>query len=620
MFSGVDHKQWDDQSYAQLLEEKRPPHQVNFVQNKVLTLLGNFLQNEFEARYETELGVENDGALLLNSLYFQDKDRGDWKKAKRNFYLGGLVIRSAMEMYKDYKTTELGTVGMRYLNPNRYMFDPDWESDNINDNEYIPMFAWMKAPEIERIFGKKSEEVRAAKELYKSAVANQTDEGTIDKLVDTSPMFYDRVNNRYLVIQLLYKEYRTRQTLVDVEANKFLPQMNAEATRAMMAVRGGALKVISNQEVVIKVVTAAPGLSLSLKLEDGEHPVQIGRYPIFVWSALNLHGERQGVVDVLSDLQEIYNKRESTFTHWQTTDLNGAELVEEDFFVSPEELNNYENYKNVPGKTFKVKAGGLTQQREGISKRPRGTPPNDLHTSADRAFNMADSVSATPPAVSGGEGKSGESGRLFEAKRLQALVALEPLSQSMQDAEREITEAYFYMAKNTYSGAPRKIFNKQKNQVMFLNMPTNDGRVINDIATIQRMNVIITPSKSGVSVKRELLLKYKEALEVIQNPILHSYVEMLLVGVLPNIPENEIEMSKMLAKIFVDVQVGRTEAEKLQLQQAIQQIQSQGMPGQQGILPPGATPQEGGGFSAEGAAIPNQGGVPVDVNKQNQLR
>ena len=231
---------------------------------------------------------------------------------------------------------------------------------------------------------------------------------------------------------------------------------------------------------------------------------------------------------------------------------------------------------------------------------------------------MADLISSTPAPITGGTGKSGESGKLFEEKRLQALTALQPMSEALEDFERELGEAYFYLAKQVYSGAPRRIVNPKTKEILLLNVPTASGAIINDISKIQRHGIIISLAKSGVSVKRELLVKYIDALQVIQNPLLRTFVETQLVEVLPNLPDDVIEQGKKLSQIFLDVQIGRSMVEKAQLTQAMQQIGQ--FPQQGGPSLPGETPAEGGGISPEGAQIPPGGAVPVDVNNVNQLK
>ena len=618
MYSGLDHGQWDFEALQQLIEEHRPPHQVNFIQNKIDTLLGNFLQNPFDTTFESEVGMGNDASLLLQGLYLADKNRGFWEKGKRQFIRAGLIYRGIFEFFKDYRTDPQGRIGGRAGNPFRYMFDADWETDDINDNKIIWQYSWMDPEQIKFTFNKHVDEIDIAVEQWKQQKDARDEDQDLNLTADRRPEFSNMENGRYLVIQAMELERKVEQQLIDQDTLETLPQMSRENTQMMLNISGSRLKAVPNVVTTVKVVTTVPGLKYDLALEDGEHPLQIGRYPLFTWSAKNLNGRPHTPVDILADLQEQFNKNESSFTHWQTTATNGVEFIEEDFFVNNGEFERYQREGNIPGSKFLTNSGKLSQERAGIIGKPRDSAPNDFLVTADRKMQQGDTISATPPVISGGEGKSGESAKLFQEKKQQALTSQVPTTLDLQDKEAEMGEAYVYMVKQIYSGAPRKIKNIKTGTQLSLNMPTAEGPIINDVSQIPPHSVVITQGKSSVTVKSSLLDKYQEILGAIQNPLLHSYYEGKLNSVLPNIPDSDLEESKVLSDSFIELQVLRIEAEKAQLKQVVQPQQQQALAGPGGV--PGQTPAEGGGLSVDANKIPPEGGVPVDTNKVNQLR
>ncbi|MCH6573917.1 MAG: hypothetical protein IH795_01750 [Bacteroidetes bacterium] len=641
-FSGVDFKQWNPDALQVLINEKRAPHQINFLQKHIQSLAGNFYQNEFEVDFEPNTGASNDDTLLLKTLYLTDSNRGNWKKARRKLIRGGLIYRGTVEMYIDYKTDPRGSISLRYVNHRRILFDPDWSSDDINDNKHIPQVAWMTAEEIKRTYKTKSAEVDSAVALWKETQHQQGDDFGDEKEREASRSFYDNsefsnvINGKFLVIQTSRLERGFSSSIIDKKTGDKLPEMSEANTEAMMALRGESLKVVQDEYAKLRVTTIVPGLSKTLVLEDDKmHKIQNGRYQYHTWSAINLDGEVQGVVDVLKDIQEIYNKRESTFTHWQTTSANGAEFVEEDFFANPSEKDRYKLSKNKPGETYTVGAGKLSQSRMGIAVRPRGDMPSDLHVSADRAFQMAPEVGYSVPALSGGEGKSGESAKLFRDKRAQALVSLEPMTKSLQEFEEGLGEAYFYTTKPVYGKAPRIMTNFKTKDPLFLNIPTANGEIINNVNQIRRHDVIVTTSRNGETTRREILERYEEVLQVTSNPIYKSIIEKMMINYLPNIPESEVTAGEEAADTFIKLQISRVMVEiaqnkagvaqfTQQLEQIGQQAAAQIGGGEGGLPPgptaPGKTPGEGGGISVEGVQTATGAGTPVDVNNVNQLK
>jgi hypothetical protein len=643
MYTGLDYGQWEERAVTKLMAESRHPTQINITFNKVQTLAGGFVQDPYEGRFENDLGDNNDATLILNEMYFSDKDRCNWVKAKRLQYLAGLIHRGISEMYKDYRTDPLGAVGLRYVDPSKVIFDPEWASDNINDNERIFMVAWMSPKQIKDTYHKKSAAIKDA--IYKFEEyqqKSQTRDADVQKTFDDSSQYFDRLNGKYLVIQELSLEIIAKKKIIDSDEWKELPEMDEVNTAMMMALNRGNLKCVSEQFAKVKLMTVCP--SLDIVLEEGYHPMQIGRYPLFVWSMQNVHGDVLGAVDLMADLQTSLNKNVSTYTHWQSTRANGVEFFEDGFFLDPTTEKRYIEQGNIPGSKFKVSSGALSQSKPGIFSKTDKNSPDDLLITADRTVNFMDMVSATPAAITGGEGKSGESAKLFGEKRAQAMTALELTTQSLQDFERELTDAYFYAVKHVYGGAPRKIKNRKTGNIINLNVIDPSGEIINNVDAIPRHSVIVALSKSSVSMKRELLNTYNQALTVIQNPILRAYTERQMIKQIPNMPESDVAIAEDAAKLFEKLQTLRIEAESLQIQAGIKQLemQMQAPPAPPGGMPPGApgappgmnpndapatgpnrsgrTPAEGGGMSVEGANIPPTGGVTADVNQANQLK
>ena len=617
--SGVNYGQWPENALELLTQEGRPPTQFNFIQGKVLSLAGSFLQNPLETKYEADVGSPEWGADLMNKLLTYNKDSTDWSYAKSQFVLAMLTYRGVLELYKDYSRSPLGDIGVRYRNPFTTSFDYRWKTTNIDDCKRVYTQQFLDAEEIAARYKKKSPEITEAHRRLRMLVDDPSDfTEDIDKIADRSPEFYDAIGSQYLVIECLELKRESKDRLFDLRSQEFLPYMAPEVMKALMALGDNAqhLRVLPDDCTTLHVTTICPGLSKELLLEDGPHPLQIGGYPFIVASALSLHGEDQGVVDVMKDPQITINKREATMTHWQMTASNGTEIVEEDAFSSPEEFERYKREKNKPGGVFSASPDANKQEK--IKLRERGTPPNDIVDSVNRAIGHMDRMWA-PPAVQGGDGKSGESGKLFEEKKEQALVALEYMNKTLSYVDKQIGEKFFKAAKIVYSGAARVL--KVGDEVLRLNWPGLDGTKENDIATIPRLGVRITQSQSGVSIKRERLNLYVQYAAVVTTPVAKAALELLMIDVIPNLPEADKDAIRKVQMEYIQLLRDRTAAERGQIQMQLQQSQGGGaMPGAPtGPSPDGTTPAQGGGFSAEGKAIPPDGGVPADVRAQNQM-
>ncbi len=618
-FSGLYNGQWNESAVMQLEAEGRPVTTFNFIQNKILTLAGSFLTNQYETKYSADIGRSEDEAALIQELYLMDRDRCGMKIERLQFLLAFLVNTGVMEIFKDYKHSPFGNVGFRYRDKTKCFTDPDWATFDVNDNKRIFFHDFFDAEQIVDRYGRKNTQLGEAYDRLKSMLDDPKERNQeIDKIADRSPEFYDSMSNKYKLIECVEMKNVHKAQLYNVRTGDWLPPMDEKIARARLRLRlpeNQDLRLLPRHFKECWRYTICPALAKDIAMEDGPDSLQIERYPYFFGSALNLNGERQGVVDPLKDPQATYNKRESTMTHWQMTSANGVEFVEEGAFASDEEYQRYKRIGNKPGEKFQTADG--TNIAKKIMIKDRGTPPSDLWTSGDRAVAMADRIYA-PPASQGAMGKSGESAKLFDEKRQQALVALQPMEEVLMDMERQYGEAYFMAAKQIYSGFPREVMNKQTGNLIRLNIPTPNG-TINDIARIERVNVVINQSPESKTIKEDRLNVFSQIRGMVTSPASQAVLDKKIFDYLPGISDADRAEFTPILKKNIQVLEARMDAELAQIKAASQQQAAQPGAPAAGPSAPGSTPSEGGGNSMEGKAIPTNAGLPVDVRSQNQL-
>jgi hypothetical protein len=614
-FSGLYHGQWNESAVMQLEAEGRPITSFNFIQNKVLNLAGSFSVNQFETKYTADIGRSEDEAALIQELYLMDRDRCGLKIERMQFLLSFLIHTGVLEIYKDYRHSPFGNVGFRYRDKTKMFTDPDWSTFNVNDNKRIFLHDFYDAEQIVDMYGRKNGEVGDAYERIKSLIDDPADRTSeVDKIADRSPEYFDSISNKYKVIECVEMKTVDRAQIYNIRTGDWLPVMAEKVARARMRMPGSEdLRLLPRRFKECWRYTTCPALGKELELENGPDSLQIEQYPYFFGSALNLNGERQGIVDPLKDPQATYNKREATMTHWQMTSANGVEFVEENA-MSDEEWERYKRTGNKPGTKFRVAEGANKDKR--IMIKDRGIPPSDLWTSGDRAVAMADRIYA-PASATGGEGKSGESGKLFNEKKTQALLALQPMEEVLMDVERQMGEAYFLAAKQVYSGVPREIKSKVNNNVIRLNIPTPNG-TINDISRIERVNLTISQSPESKSIKEDRLNIFSQVRGQVTSPVSQAILDMKIFEYLPGVSKQDLADAMPLLKKNLAVLEARMDAELAQIRQA-QQAASQPGAAQAGPSAPGQTPAEGGGQSMEGKSIPTDAGLPVDARLQNQM-
>lgn len=601
MYSGLNYGQWDDSAVTALMEQKRPINTFNFVQKYVDTLHGIIIENPYEVKFDPIIGSQMiDETNLLNDLFEYDYERGDWDYEKSKIILNGLIHTGVGELYIDFKHDITGNISLRSLNPFHFHWDNHWQSDDERECQIFFKTTWMTAEQIKDTWNTKSSMIDEAIERMRSFGDTNSDE--IDKIADRSVEYFDLMSSRYKVIEACYMERVTKKRIYDKRDKQFVNIEDPFLQGMAMRLQGEHLVVIPESYDICKVFTFCPAVSVNMVLEDGDHPVQIGRPPFFLFSEKNMFGERQGLVDKLSDAQVTLNKRESIMTFWQITQPNGAEFVEEDLFVDDSEFERYIREKNKPGSTFKVSSGAISQGKQAPVK--RGEYPADLLQSINRAEQYMEKVTSSNAALQARSEGANESSVLFEAKKAQAMMPFQVIMRNFKRIENGIAEGYFYLCKQVYSDVP-KVYQNKNGKIIQINQVDKYGRPYNSIKDLPRHNIIISESRSGTNRKKEELQKYFELSRVTQNPILRSYYEIETYKNL-DIPKKVLDDMISKSMVFIDVQHMQALAQIAQLSQQLQQM---GAPQQQ----PGMEVEQPQSFTREAAMLPGMGNLPNNI-------
>lgn len=594
MYDATEFGQWDDQALRIMLQEGRPPTSFNFTKRYVDTLAGSLLADPFELHYETELGEENDIAVLMNELYMEDRDLGNFANEYLLFLRAGFVYRGWLEMYKDYSRDPRGRVGMRYISPDRILTDPDWVTANVCDNKTIFMWTWMSPRQIKDKYRKKMVEIDNAVQLFEEYREETMGEPEKDKLFDTSPEFWDKQNGLFLVIDKYELRTKRKMRLFDPEAAAFLRDMEDEdadifyETSDMM---GRKLEKIEQTVKECHLTTMCPGLSLSMVLQEGRHPLQLGKYPFFTFSADSINGRPNTAVDQLKDAQVTFNKREATITHILMTSANNALLIEDDA-AEADVMHEIGKKRNRPGAYFIVTPG--TNSAGKIKHIDRTPPPNNFMDAANHIWGIAEKITASVPAVQGvGEGQ--DSGVLFQAKVAQAQIGMQLPQKFLKAVWQQIGDAYFFAAKQTYS-YPMIFASSDSKKLFNLNM---EGGV--QMSDLTRLRLTVTQSASSETYRRQLLQQYIAISQYLPDPLTRQALSRLVVKSLPNVPQEELDALADVAKLSEEYQKQLTLMQIAQIHQAMGQMQAPpgGMPGMPGTggpmpgMPPGGAPSGG---------------------------
>lgn len=594
-YDATEFGQFEERALALMIQEGRPPTSMNIIKRYVDTITGSIVADGYDIHYETELGEDNNIAMLFKELYLEDKDLGNFQGEYLELVRAGFIYRGWMEMFVDRERDPRGRVALRFIPSDRVVTDPDWTTHKVKDNKKIWTQAWMSPQQIKDRFHKNSAEINNAIELFKLSRGGDSSARELDKLFDTSPEFFDEQNGLYLVASQMELVRERKKVLFDIETQTMLPQMSEEDMDHFLfaaKMQGQRIESMTRQVNVCKVKTFAPGLSLDLVLEKGPHNLQLNTYPLFCFSSDCLNGRPNTPVDQLYDVQATINNREASITHILQTTSHNTLLIEEDATSDPDDAIKISQGRNRPGAGYLVRSGANREQA--IRYMEKNQPPTDLMRHNDSMLAMAERVTPAVPALQG-IGDEGDSGVLFQAKVAQAQVGIQIPSKFLKAFWHDIGDAYFMAAQQTYTYP--MIFMAGRNKAQFV--LNQEGGIWMD--QISRLRVTISQSPTSETYRRELLKQFVSLSQYIADPLTKQALTRLSIKSIPNVPEEELEALAETAKLSEDLARAKVMLEFLNTQMQIRQAQAQLMPPQPGQVPgaspgmpagpPGAAPQ-----------------------------
>ncbi len=607
-YIGIDGRQWNDKSRQKLDDQNRIANTFNVVKPNVDKVYGQIVLNPNTTTFTPINQKDGSKGNIVQSLYEYDYERGGWQREINRFIKDTLIHTGVLEMYKDYSHSPLGNVGLRALN--RYLdvrFDPYWSTENIADCEYIFKSSWRTARELKDTYRVKSKEIDMSINTFERRDGASIDNDSLEVLASRDSEFYDATRDRYRVIEVTYmqKVYKTKKyadKLKEYKEDNENPDTNRGANESIID--------YDEYENICKVITMAPGVSHGLILQEGNHPVQIGKLPFFVASADATMGERQGLVTGVIDAQVNLNKTKSMITGNQVVSTNGGLIVKRNYFKDDAEKARFAKDRNVPGNVFY--ADDNAKLSDGIIPIPTSRPPEGLDRNAELTEQFIEKYMNNTDAINARSG-SNESNLLFQSKKTQTQVAHVGVMEIIAQVEKEIAEAYFYFCKKVYKGPKRSFTNAKSGEqftindrkpiagdkfasLEFGNASVNNFlanyETINEIATLPRHDVVIKRSEHGLDQKQTTLNTYDQMMQRSVNPAMKALWEKYMIPLM-DVPQEGIDAMQAAADIFVTFQMAQMKTQIRQMNNATVQstIQTDQMQQQAGQPQQGAQPQ-----------------------------
>lgn len=571
VYDATDLGQFNSKAIAKSVQEGMPLSQFNISKKLIDITYGSIQADPFELHYATELGDSPIGASVLENLFMEDKDLGQFDAEYDQFVRAGFIYRGYLQMYKDRKEDRRGRVNVRYWHGDMVTPDPDRRTLDINANDNIFTHLWMNPQKIKDKFPDKASKINHLIKLWEMSQGGEdavSSEGNTDEIYDPSlndrsNEFYDKENNRYMVMTKYWLKKAKYWDIYDPMIGETIttkPREEAELLAENFMRQGRQMQLLEHNIMECWIRTTCPGIDLDMVLSEGPYELQVGGYPWFEFSSDKINGRPHTYMDDLKDPQISFNKRENTATHIMMTAANNHLLIEEDAMKDDNDIDVLGKTRNKPG-SYSILASGAIAERK-VDYLKHGNSPNELFSAASHIKDIIQDLTPAVPSMQA-VGQSQESGVLFQSKLQQAMVAVQIPTKLLKSFWQRFGSCYIMAAKQVYT-YPMRISSNRENTTFELNVT---GGI--QMAEISRLKVTVSQSPTSETYRRRLLQSYLSIAQYLQDPYLHAQIMRIVVGALPDVPEEELERLKSAAELSA-------KAQEVILMGQISQMQAQG--------------------------------------------
>jgi hypothetical protein len=526
MYCGLDLGQYQEADKSQAAQEGRDLDTFNLCQSKVHALHGSIMKNEADADFIPVEGKVSPLTLTLKQMYLCDKDMMDWHTSYNSLVRGGLVGDATEEMFIDKRYHPLGNIAFRCHLPGYVIFDPRWKTESVKDCEMAWVVVYLTASQIADMWPTKAhlvardiEAVNAIGEWYDDL--NNTGITPIFELDQTNAgrNLYRVIRKLQMVTEEVVVEY-DEMTGIDLPAGGDYAAKLAFLNKNNPAWDPSRIKQRTERRRMCWQTVVCRAIDNKDPMEKKPCEIQIGRLPLFRWSAFSANGMWWGTVDILKDIQRKVNYREALTTNIIETSAIGSRFADPMIFGDDAgKIKDFEENSNVPGKTFWTAPGALQRNLEPRPVR-KSESLQEVRDQLLRMWDYADRISMAPAAYDARSERSGESGYLYAQKQRAAEQQAYTLFAGLERHLHEKAEAYMLQAKIQYTigGIERRFAINSGKETLTINKryPEIDpDKIDNDFSKLPRHKVVISESPDSVTNRLVVRTVSNEALKSI---------------------------------------------------------------------------------------------------------
>jgi hypothetical protein len=497
-FMDIQNGSWPDRERAELLASGRHANSINIAKQKMETLSGSLLSEEYDYSFEP---VDVDRNTLTNDIkhwYYQDKEQYNYSSADRDTNMSGLLHSGTQELYIDYKMRRTGALAFRTCLDATVLKDPYWQTSDIKEWRRGIKHGWYTAKGMIDKWHTNDPQIQtlALSEELGGLRYERGDDVEWNKEV---PRLYGSKN---LVIEYRWlEEFQTTRLHMQLPSGDWIAlplDIKEDEVRDIMAQfqveSWEAIREYPYEDDVLFYAIVTPDVSRTAILGKGKHPIQTGTLGWPRFSATRMSGIEKGMFEYILDIQRTFNYRQSKIDDVIASAAAGATAYDKGK-IDKNTARRLEKDKTRPDAMIGV--DGDPNNVFGLL--PVQQVPEHLFREVNNLVDLFDRVSPIVPALEGATTPD-ESGILFELRHAVAKLGTLRLLQNWQQFLMDKAEMWYNQACLTYKGIYRKIPRVDAGGDVEFNAPDyREGSkvYINSVEDLPRARVIVGLKRSS---------------------------------------------------------------------------------------------------------------------------
>ncbi len=548
--------------------EGRHPTTINFTKQAIYTIAGSIVADQMQGQYMSGWQIPTAYGDGILELFNRDSNIGKWDGKITQWIREAFIYRGTMAWEISTDVDPRGILTLVKKPPDRVIYDPNWMTTDVNDNNRIFEFTYKSLRELIGEFGAVAPWLRSKAAGGEYTEDNSQSSGIQVRAFDLNPDLKIDLDGELLVVNEFWLETQRVERIFNSYTGLYHDEIPVDQRREWVEnerALGGRVAIVPDTIKVEKFITYCPTLSTFRKINGGDYPVQVGGYHFLPLTCDILNGKPNTPTDQLKDPQVMVDKRMSTETFILATQGTNGLAAHRKMFASDAEFDRWKDEGHKPGYKGELSDEAAAGQYKFVEI-PRTTAANDFLNSTKNILAMKDQVVPSVPAVQG-LSEANESGVLFQSKVQQANITMIVPKSFIREGYEKLYDSYFRAVKHVYI-YPITLHGQQPNAIYSFNYGTPDSIEIQDIS---RLGVMVYESPTSASKRSTMVQEASMAMQYMDPNSLRARTLSGIVGSsLPNLSDAQRKAMEEAGAVDDELYMLRAKAEAAQLQQQLQ--------------------------------------------------